>query len=368
MKDEYGSMTSEGDTYTCESVVLECGLTLRKPQVRYRTFGHLNEKRDNCLVVCHALTGNAALDSWWGEMLGPGKLFDSRKYMVVCLNVLGSCYGTTGPTSVNPDTNQPYGASFPPVTIRDSVGLHIRAVKEGIKATAVVAVVGGSLGGMQALEWALLAGPKFVKTVMAMCCGAMHTPWQIGISETQRQAIFADPKWRGGRYPVNDPPVAGLSVARQIAMITYRSHEAYMAKFGRRQEEREFEVERYLHHQGAKFPQRFDALSYVTLTRLMDTHDVGRGRGGSVQAALASLVQPVLVLSVSSDMLYPPHEQEALAQMLPNAEYHVIVSDAGHDGFLLEQEAVAMYGKRFLERHDRVVKVAASSRLSSSRL
>ena len=364
MKDEYGAMDADGETFTVDAYALESGIRLVRPQVRYRTYGAFNAQRDNCVVVCHALTGNAALDSWWGDMLGPGKLFDTQRYLIVCLNVLGSCYGTTGPTSINPATGLRYGASFPDVTVRDSVGLHILAVRDGIKARSVLAVIGGSLGGMQALEWAAMAG-SYVKTVIAMCCGASHSPWQIGISETQRQAIYADAKWRGGDYPPDDGPASGLSVARQVAMITYRSHQAYLEKFGRELvadepaghgQERFHDVERYLRHQGVKFPARFDALSYVKLTRLMDTHDVGRGRGG-VARALQSLQQPTLVLSVSSDALYPPEEQEQLARGLPHVEYRVIASNAGHDGFLLEQALVEFFSKSFLRRFAPVVEL-----------
>jgi len=370
MQDEYGTMTSDGETYECASHVLESGQTLFQVQVRYRTYGSLNEDKDNCMVVCHALTGNAALDSWWGDMLGPGRLFDTRKYLVVCCNVLGSCYGTTGPTNVNLATGLPYSTAFPDVTIRDSVSLHLRAVKEGIGASSVVAVIGGSLGGMQALEWALIAG-TYVKTVVAMCCGASHSPWQIGISETQRQAIYADPKWRGGQYPLSDPPVTGLSVARQVAMITYRSHQAYVEKFGRTEifhepagngQARFFDVENYLRYQGIKFPARFDALSYVKLTRLMDTHDVGRGRGG-LENGLRRLVQPTLVLYISSDALYPPDEQEALARMLPCSEYHVINSSNGHDGFLLEQAMVDYFAKEFLGRHAPSIRLPSEEKI-----
>ena len=199
MQDEYGAMDASGETFVHpRDFVLESGAVLKQAQVRYRTFGSLNSGRTNAMVVCHALTGNASLDSWWGDMLGAGKLFDTSKYFVICANVLGSCYGTTGPTETNPDTGKRYGTSFPDVTLRDSVRLHISMVREGLGVEEVAAVVGGSLGGMQALEWALLGGPSFVRKVVAMCCGPAHTAWQIAISESQRQAIYADPKWNGG--------------------------------------------------------------------------------------------------------------------------------------------------------------------------
>ena len=234
MQDEYSDMDSSGETFVYDGkFVLDSGRALTSPQVRYRTYGTLNKERTNAMVVCHALTGNASLHSWWGDMLGEGKLFDTAKYFVICANVLGSCYGTTGPTEVNPDTGNAYGVSFPDVSIRDSVRLHLALVQEGLKIVEVAAVVGGSLGGMQALEWALLAGPEYVQKIIAMCCGPAHTAWQIAISETQRQAIYADPHWHGGQYYGKAPPHGGLSVARQIAMFTYRSAAAYTDKFGR---------------------------------------------------------------------------------------------------------------------------------------
>ena len=258
MNDEYGAMTDEGETYETPRFELESGAVLEPAVVRYQTYGTLNARRDNAMVVCHALTGNASLHSWWGGMLGPGKLFDPERYFVICANILGSCYGTSGPTSINPRTGEPYGADFPDVTVRDTVKLHMQMVREGLGVRQVACVVGGSLGGMQTLEWAYMGGPKFVRAIIPMSCGPEHHPWQIGISETQRQAIYADPKWRGGHYPPDDPPRAGLSVARQIAMVSYRSHSAYSEKFGRKRVDDEdpghrqrhfFDVEKYLRYQ-----------------------------------------------------------------------------------------------------------------------
>jgi homoserine O-acetyltransferase len=359
MDDEYGTMTSNGDVYSISKFQLECGQILHDCRVVYKTYGILNREKNNCMIVCHALTGNASLDSWWGDMLGPGKVFDTDKFFIVCANVLGSCYGTTGPTSLNPSTAKPFGQSFPEVTVRDTVALHIDMVKNGLGIKFVQCVIGGSLGGMQALEWALQGGSQFVGSIIAMCCGVQHSPWQIGISETQRQAIYADPKWKDGNYIQSDPPLTGLSVARQIAMITYRSHQAYSEKFGREEikdevagagQARFFEVERYLRHQGVKFQKRFDPLSYVVLTRLMDSHDLGRGRGG-IRTACNHLIQPVLIISVSSDILYPPSEQVELHRLLPRSEYHLVTSNSGHDGFLLDQDQIEPIAKKFVSKY-----------------
>eukprot|EP00457_Paulinella_chromatophora_P002442 gb/GEZN01002447.1/.p1 GENE.gb/GEZN01002447.1/~~gb/GEZN01002447.1/.p1 ORF type:complete len:461 (-),score=76.50 gb/GEZN01002447.1/:1034-2416(-) len=366
MDDEYGKMDDSGETFRVENFELECGVTLKQAQVRYRKFGEFNEKKDNCLVVCHALTGNAAVDSWWSDIFGPGRMLDPSKYLIVCANVLGSCYGSTGPVAENPETGKPYGNKFPDTTIRDTVRLHHRLVKQGLGATSIACVVGGSLGGMQTLEWAAICGPEYVRSIIPICCGAYHRAWQIGISETQRQAIYADPKWQGGAYekkPGHEPD-HGLSVARQIAMITYRSHEAYNEKFGRKQvtgleEEKlterdgqrvHWDVERYLRYQGYKFLSRFDALSYVKVTRMMDSHDVGRGRGG-VEAALAKMTMPALIVAVSSDALYPPSEQRELHRMLPHSEFLLVESPNGHDGFLLDHDKISPVALKFLAKY-----------------
>lgn len=235
----------------------------------------------------------------------------------------------------------------------DTVGLHLRMVKEALGARSVACVVGGSLGGMQALEWALLGGAAFVRSAVVIACGARHTAWQIGISETQRQAIYADPNWRGGAFEPDRPPAQGLSVARQIAMFSYRTPQGFDAKFGREThaDDGRFQVRRYLEYQGRKFLGRFDALTYVRLTEKMDTHDVGRGRTGGVEGALRSVPQPVLVLGIDSDVLYPLREQEEVAGLLPRGELRVVRSREGHDGFLLEQEQVGGAIAEFLARH-----------------
>lgn len=233
------------------------------------------------------------------------------------------------------------------VTIRDTVRLHIDLVRSALGVTRVECVVGGSMGGMQALEWGLCAG-DYVDKCVVIGCGAAHTAWQIGISESQRQAIYNDPLWRGGSFDPANPPTAGLSVARQIAMISYRTAKAYELKFGREKDSRgAWQVRKYLEYQGRKFQDRFDAVTYVKLTEQMDTHDVGRDRGG-VQAALAGMKPRVLVVGLDSDILYPLHEQTDLVAMIPNSALHVIRSINGHDGFLLEHEAVDAAVSEFL--------------------
>ncbi|OQS05759.1 homoserine O-acetyltransferase [Thraustotheca clavata] len=324
MEDEYGVMEASKQVFNLPHYTLESGITLENVDVNYKTFGELNAAKDNVMVVCHALTGNAALDSWWSGLLGDGKPFDTSKYLVVCANILGSCYGTTGPTSINPKTNKRYGADFPLTTVRDTIA----------------AVVGGSLGGMQTLEWGFL-GQGIVQRLAVIACGARHTAWQIGISEVQRQAIYRDPRYANGHYDPANPPRDGLAIARQMAMLTYRTHAVYDERYGRNtQDDGRFSVQSYLDYQGDKFLTRFDANSYVAVTKSMDTHDVGRNRGG-IETALRQLGSiPVSVVGIDSDLLYPPSEQQQLHELIPNSKFLLINSPHGHDGFLLEQDAV----------------------------
>eukprot|EP00428_Durinskia_dybowskii_P076815 CAMPEP_0170355102 /NCGR_PEP_ID=MMETSP0117_2-20130122/467_1 /TAXON_ID=400756 /ORGANISM="Durinskia baltica, Strain CSIRO CS-38" /LENGTH=507 /DNA_ID=CAMNT_0010609125 /DNA_START=48 /DNA_END=1568 /DNA_ORIENTATION=+ len=356
MADEYGTMNSDGETMVFDEFTLECGRILKNVEARYRTWGTLNASGDNLGVVCHALTGNANLEAWWSELLGEGKALDTSKYFIFCSNVLGGCYGTTGPTSINPETGMRYGGDFPPVTIRDMVRLQAEVVKR-LGATLVAFVLGGSMGGMQALEWGMCDHMP-VGGVISLCASGRHHPWQIGISECQRQAIFADPLWQGGRYPPDLPPERGLGVARMMAMLTYRTHPAYWTKFGRqtataKEDEASpaaaaFEVEQYLRHQGKRFQDRgFDAASYVTLTRAMDSHDLARGRGDYLEV-LKKYATPTLVASISSDVLYPVEDQLELARHMPCAQHHLIQSDEGHDGFLLEHVHVGTLVRGFL--------------------
>ncbi|ETV75809.1 homoserine O-acetyltransferase [Aphanomyces astaci] len=353
IEDDYGIMEACKQVFRVPSFTLESGVTLDDVHVNYKTFGVLNAAKDNVLFVCHALTGNAALDTWWGGLLGDGKPFDTSKYLVVCANILGSCYGTTGPTSINPHTGKRYGGSFPDVTVRDTVRLHIRLVVDEIGASEVACVVGGSLGGMQTLEWGFL-GQGLVQKIAVIACGAQHSGWQIGISEVQRQAIYRDPNYRHGDYDDAAPPHSGLALARQIAMISYRTHDVYTDKFGRHTQVDDdaagvFTVQSYLDYQGRKFLTRFDANAYIAITKMMDTHDIGRGRGG-VEAACRQLeALPILIAGIESDLVYPLSEQAQLHAYLPHSVFHSIQSPHGHDGFLLEQDIVGKALTAFLE-------------------
>lgn len=371
MKDEYGQMDDSGETYRYPHgpYQLESGQTLPIAELRYQTYGELNEARDNVLVVCHALTGNASLHSWWGDLLGPGRAFDTDRYFVVCCNILGSCYGSTNPTSINPETGRMYGVDFPDISVKDTVRLQLHLLKDELRVSSVKCVIGGSFGGMQTVEFAVQAGSPdadftddngnpFVRSVMPIACGAQHTAWQIGVSEVQRQAIYKDPAWQSGRH---FEATAGLEIARQLGMISYRTPVGYVNKFGRDKRgadsppygsNAKWQVKSYLEYQGSKFLSRFDPVTYVKMTEQMDSHDVARGReDGNIERVLQGVTIPALVLGIDSDVLYPLYEQELLARYLSNARLEIINSEDGHDGFLLEQDQVAAHIMNFLEVH-----------------
>ena len=317
---------------------LESGAALPEVRVAFRTWGRLAPGGDNAVLVCHALTGSPDLDSWWPAILGPGRALDPERDFVVCSNLLGSCYGTTGPLSIPPGGERPYGPRFPRVTVRDMVQVQA-ALLDDLGVRRLRLVVGGSLGGMQALEWAALH-PERVDAVAALAVSGRHSAWCIALSEAQRQALFADPRWRGGDYAPGDPPAAGLAAARMVAMCTYRSRPGFEERFGRAQDEQgRFAVENWLRAHGDRLVQRFDANAYVTLTRAMDGHDLARGRG-SYPAALGAIRTPTLVVAIDSDVLYPPEEQLELAAALPAGRLRWLRSPHGHDAFLIEGEKV----------------------------
>lgn len=330
-------------------VILESGTGLPQVTVAYRTWGRLNAAGDNAVLVCHALTGSAEADRWWAGLIGPGKALDPARDFIVCSNVLGSCYGSTGPTSLSPFTGKRYGAEFPRVTVRDLVQVQAQLL-DALGAEELALVLGGSLGGMQALEWAALY-PQRVQALAALSVGAAQSPWCIGLSEAQRHAIYSDARWHGGGYDPLDPPTGGLAAARMMALCSYRHPGEFAGRFGRETDATgSFQVQRYLRHQGAKFVQRFDANAYVTLTRIMDSHDLGRDRGG-VEAALAAIEAPALIVGCASDVLYLPEEQRQLAAHLPRAELAWLDSPHGHDAFLIETEELDALLRGFRQRH-----------------
>jgi homoserine O-acetyltransferase len=327
---------------------LELGGRLPRVRVAYRTWGSLDASGGNAVVVCHALTGSADADRWWTKMFGPGEALDPERDFIVCANILGSCYGTTGPSSVDPATGRPYLGSFPPYTVRDMVRVQAELAR-GLGIRRIRMVIGGSLGGMQTLEWALMY-PEMVETIVPIANPARHAAWPIGLSEAQRQAIFADPLWKDGQYDPAAPPSKGLAAARMIAMCTYRTWASFEQRFGRRSQTADtFAIESYLRYQGQQLVDRFDAATYVGLTRAMDTHDVSRGRGDH-EEVLRSVKQPALVVSIDSDVLYPPAEQEEMARHIPRARLARIDSPHGHDAFLIDVERLSAMVAEFRGR------------------
>ena len=323
---------------TLPELHLESGRVLHRVPVAFQTWGDLNAAGDNVVVVCHALTGDTDAAAWWPSLVGPGRPIDTRQFFVVCANTLGSPYGSASPLTLNPATGRPYGPDFPEITIRDTVAAH-RALLVRLGVTRVVNVIGGSMGGMLALEWA--CHRHLVRSFCVIAAGGRHSPWSIAWGEAQRQAIFNDPDWQGGAYSPDRPPARGLGVARMMAMVSYRSSGEFEGRFGRaRRDAAEFEVESYLRHHGKALPARFDANCYVSLTRQMDAHDIGADRGGYEQA-LDALPQPALVVGIRSDVLYPLHEQVELAALLPAGRLEVLSSPFGHDSFLVDHEGLA---------------------------
>tara|TARA_B100000674_G_scaffold282010_1_gene233198 strand:- start:4192 stop:5394 length:1203 start_codon:yes stop_codon:yes gene_type:complete len=351
--------------------VLESGGELVAPQIAYETWGNLDAASGNAVLVCHALTGDAhaygeagpgqPTPGWWNDFIGPGRPIDTDRFFVVCVNVLGGCQGTTGPASINPVTGKRWGGDFPVVTIRDVVRSQ-RALAQHLGIQRWMAVVGGSMGGMQALEWAT-SYPDRCGSLVIIASTAAASAQQIAWSQVGRQAIVDDPAYEDGHYYDAAPgkgPHLGLANARRIAMIHYRSDEEFDRRFGRYSNDaiepfrldHRFDVESYLDYQAAKFPWRFDANTYLILNKMMDLHDVGRGRGG-VEQALKRITCPSLLMSVRTDFLYPRPQQirivDALKGRVP-VEHIDIDSDNGHDGFLTEPEQTGGPMGDFIEK------------------
>ena len=319
---------------------LESGVEVPDAQLAYRSWGELAPDGGNAVLVCHALTGSADADVWWDGMIGPGRGLDPARDFIICSNVLAGCYGSSGPIQPHPDDGEPWGSRFPVVSVRDMVRLQAALLDDlGVKRLQLV--IGPSLGGMQVLEWAA-SFPARVGAIAPIGVSGRHSAWCIAIGESQRRAIYLDPDWRDGRYAPDRPPRHGLSVARMIAMCSYRSWDNFEARFGRKVQDwdGQFAVSSYLNYQGEKLYRRFDANTYVRLTQAMDSHDLARGRGEYAEV-LRGLEMPALIVSVDSDILYPPREQAELAALLPNARYEMLRTPAGHDGFLIETDALS---------------------------
>lgn len=337
-------------------LTLDSGQQLGPVTLAYETYGRLNENRDNAILILHALSGDHHAAGyytsddrkagWWDKYIGPGKAFDTNRYYIICSNCIGGCRGSTGPASINPQTGKPYGLSFPFITIRDMVKAQ-KGLIDHLKIPRLLAVAGGSMGGMQALEWAVTY-PDWVSAAIPIATTANHSAQNIALNEVGRQAIAADPNWNKGDYYDSEPPARGLAVARMVGHISYLSDRAMHEKFGRRLQDRDkvsfdlltdFQVESYLQYQGAAFTQRFDANSYLYITKALDYFDLA-GDCGSLAAALRAVQARFLVLSFSSDWLYPPYQSreivKALKQNGVSVSYCELKSEYGHDSFLLD--------------------------------
>lgn len=350
----------------------ESGGSIPELTLRYETYGHLNAAKDNAVLICHALSGdhhcagvysaNERKQGWWNFMVGPGKPIDTSRYFVICSNVLGGCQGSTGPGSINPETGRRYNLDFPKLTVRDMVRAQALLV-DSLGVDRLHAVIGGSMGGMQTLQWAI-EYPERVGRYVALACGARHTAQAIAFNDTGRQAIISDPNWKQGNYAADAGPDRGLAVARMMAHITYLSDVGMESKFGRKRRsgegarehfdnfDVEFEVESYLRYQGQSFVSRFDANTYLYLTKALDRFDLHSPV--SLDDTLAAITAPGLVVGFTSDWLYPPAGNrevvESLLRLRKQATYAELAMDLGHDSFLVRAPGLYQLIRNFLSR------------------
>jgi len=347
---------------------LKSGVSLGPITVAYETYGELNKDKTNAILILHGLTGDAHAagfhegdkkTGWWDSMIGPGKAFDTSKYFIICSNVIGGCKGSTGPSSINPNTEKPYGLSFPVITIEDMVVVQKKLI-DYLGITKLLAVSGGSMGGVQSLQWAVQY-PECVQSAIVIATNYRHSAQQIALQEVGRQAIMADPDWQNGDYYGKSVPSKGLSVARMIGHITYMSDKSMDEKFGRKLKGKEkvgydfsqdFEVEGYLRYRGDSFVQRFDANSYLYITKAIDYFDLSEGK--PLSETFTKTEASFLVISFTSDWLYPSYQSEELVKALRindiDVSNIVIDSHYGHDAFLVEDEGQAKIVKHFLSR------------------
>ncbi|OAP60356.1 homoserine O-acetyltransferase [Fonsecaea erecta] len=402
----YTNLVRNIKTAIIPTFTLESGQQLHRVPVAYSAFGTLNEEGDNVLLICHALTGSSDVEDWWKPLIGRGKAVDTSRFFVICFNSLGSPYGSASPLTTDPMTGKLYGPTFPDTTFRDDVRIQ-KIVLDALGVRQIASVIGGSMGGMVALEWPLCTPPGYVKTVIPISTSAYQTAWGISWNTSQIRCIQADAQYKGGYYAPHpsSQPIQGLGAARMIGMLTYRSYTSFEARFGRRKagpkktsqafsrpmtsipspplpavsddvpetaasktEAQSFgpatiySAQSYMQYQADKFLKRFDANCYIHLLRKMDSHDITRERTStvsfeehpsvkSVAAVLASCTAPALVVSIESDMLFPAEQQTLLANSLPRAKLMKLDSSDGHDGFLLEMSAMEQAISAFLRNH-----------------
>ncbi|HOM41759.1 MAG TPA: homoserine O-acetyltransferase [Bacteroidales bacterium] len=326
-----------------EPFTTETGYTFSGLEIAYDTWGKLNEGADNVIWVCHALTANSDVTAWWPGMVGEGLAFDTKKYFTVCVNILGSCYGTTGPLSINPATGEPWFNDFPLITVRDLVMVH-EIVRKHLGIKQIHTIIGASIGGYQALEYSIMF-PDLIKNLVFIASSARQSPWAIAFNESQRLAIEADPTFYS-RNPEGGKK--GLRAARSIGLLSYRTPYAYNTTQAETDDEKitSFKASSYQDYQGDKLVKRFNVWSYYRLTQLSDSHNIGRSRGGVIKA-LSAVKAKTLCIGIKSDLLYPVNEQKFVAENVPDGRYEEIDSFYGHDGFLIETKQVSDLLKKF---------------------
>ena len=332
---------------------LEEGGSLLNPTIAYSTYGKLNRSKSNVVWVCHALTANSHVFQWWEGLFGAGGLFNEEDYFIICANVLGSHYGTTGPLSINPETGKKYYHDFPQITVRDMVRLHIE-LADHLSIEKIDVILGGSMGGHQAIEWSIMQAER-INQLIVIAGGAKISPWASAFSSSQRSAIELDPSW----IENNDQAgIEGMKVARSIALLSYRTAGIYNEKQKAKNEEFLYaeNSDSYQKHQGVKLARRFNAFSYWHLSKSMDSHNIGRGRGG-IKKALDKISARVLVISIENDLLYPRDEQLVIINHLSAATHKTVQSKYGHDGFLIEAKALSEEIGQFIVEKNLTVQV-----------
>ncbi|MCL4855924.1 MAG: homoserine O-acetyltransferase [Flavobacteriales bacterium] len=325
---------------------LESGKSLPEFQLGYTTLGKLNAAKNNVIWITHALTANSNPEEWWNGLVGKGKFYNPETHFIICANVLGSPYGSTNPLSVNPKTGNKYYHNFPEITIRDIVAA-LELLRQHLKITRIHTLLGGSLGGQQAVEWAIQQ-PNLIKNLFLIATNAQHSPWGIAFNETQRLAIKADRTWFS--YS-DDAGLKGLKAARAIALLSYRNYQTYQVSQEDLEEKTDnFNASSYQNYQGEKLVNRFNTFSYWYLSKAMDSHHVGRNRGG-ITAALSKIKAKTLVVGISSDVLFPVAESELLANKIPHSQFSILHSLYGHDGFLIEtQQLVTLFENFYINQ------------------
>ncbi|MDB4534517.1 homoserine O-acetyltransferase [Vicingaceae bacterium] len=328
---------------------LESGKTLPELNIAYTTLGQLNESKSNVVWVTHALTANANASEWWSGLIGEGKFFNPKEHFIICANIMGSCYGSTGPLSLNPESGNPYHHHFPELTIRDIVN-SLDQLRKHLDLKKIQTLIGGSLGGQQAMEWAIKV-PDLFENLILIATNAQHSPWGIAFNESQRLAIKTDRTWLS--YS-DDAGLKGLKTARSIALLSYRNYQTYKRTQSDEVEKTDdYKAASYQNYQGEKLVERFNAFSYYQLSKVMDSHNVGRGRGG-VKKALKEIKAKTLVVAISSDLLFPVTESLTLVEGIVGSEIEVIDSLYGHDGFLIETDLLEETFENFYESNNQI--------------